>query len=116
MRLRLPGRLLVVALPAVSACAALFSSGPRPRELTGLWLDSSTSTPAESSYGHLTAHGAQRPLRVVAARGVDGAPRVERNESWAGQWWHLTGRLSDTAHRALCFTVRPNREGACYRF
>jgi hypothetical protein len=108
--------LALLGLIAISACAALFSSSRHPADLTGLWLDAAAATATDSTFWLLAENGEQRIVRVAQVTGVDGAMRMERNESFGGQWWSISGRMSDVLQRRLCFTVRPRVEGACYRF
>ena len=107
---------LGVAMTVASACAIAVNSSQRPDDLSGTWFDSSSATATDSTYWVLLPGGEQRNIRITVVRGVNGAPRWERQEGPAAQWWYTSGRLSDTVNRRLCFTIRPRREGGCHRF
>lgn len=103
-------------LLGIPACAFLSASGPHPRELAGIWFDSTTATSTDSSFWILAGNGEQRIMRATVVAGANGLSRVERAESFGGQWWSVSGRMSDHVRRRICFTVRPRVEGSCYRF
>lgn len=98
-----------------SARGGLFSLGPRPAELAGMWIDSAKTTALDSSVWILAPDGADRRLHITVSRAADGLPRVDRDDKRYGLWY-LAGPLADTAKRALCYQRRARDGGSCVRF
>ena len=93
---------IACVLCAVTGCAAnglLFHSGPRPPELTGIWIDVEKTTPTDTSAWMLEPGGGDITLHLTVRADSAGRPRVERRETRFGSWY-LAGAISDTAGRA----------------
>jgi hypothetical protein len=101
---------VVIALVLMSAgCASnslLFHSGPRPAELTGVWIDVEKSSPVDTSAWLLAPNGDDKTLHFVGTKTSE-----KRYASW-----YMAGTLSDTAGRALCFQKRPRDGATCRAF
>lgn len=101
--------LLVGLLLTATACAAnslLFHPGPRPPELTGVWIDVEKTTAADTSAWVLSADGSDLSAHFRAGK---------RSEKRYGSWY-LAGSLGDTTGRALCFQRRPRDGATCRAF
>jgi hypothetical protein len=107
--------LAVGAAGCASADGGLFSLGPRPVELAGVWIDSVKTTTSDSSMWVLTPRGADRMLRIHIVTEASGAMRIRRDDTRYGSWY-LAGALADTAKRTLCVKRRPRDGASCMRF
>lgn len=107
---------IVLGLVACSPTGSnLLSFGPRPAKLIGTWIDSSKTTPADSSIWLLAADGADRSMRVLIGTMSDGSPHASRSETNFG-YWYVSGTLGDTLRQALCFKRRARNGGTCVAF
>ena len=117
MRMRRVATPMSLALTfLIMGCASnslWFHAGPRPPELTGIWIDEEKTTAADTVAWSLGAGGDDLTLHFKALRDSAGVIRVERSEQRYGAWY-LSGDLSDTVRRAICFQRRP-RDGATCR-
>lgn len=107
--------LWILLLAGCATGSALFSAGPRPSEIAGVWVDSSKATPSDTVAWVLAPSGEDRTLEIQVVR--DDAMRVttKRIEKRYGLWF-LRGSLADTASRAICFKERPRDGASCVAF
>lgn len=108
---------LVVLLVITTACGStggLFTYGPRPHELAGVWVDSSKSTPTDTIAWTLAESGEDGTLHISVARDSGGA-RVSQTRTRYGNWY-VDGSMADSASRRLCFKRRPRDGPTCNRF
>ena len=111
------GALGVTAMIA-TACASssgLFSVGPKPRELAGVWIDSAKTTALDTLAWVLGSNGDDGTLHLTVKRDPQGMPIVQSEEKRYG-FWYLEGNLSDTTGRAFCVKPRARNGGTCTRF
>ena len=110
---------LFLVLLGIGACSSarggLFSLGPRPAELAGMWVDSAKTAALDSSVWILTPDGADRRLHITVSLEPDRSPRIEREDKRHGLWY-LSGPLTDMSKRALCYQRRARDGGSCVRF
>jgi len=85
---------------ALAGCASLRPFGTRPSALAGVWIDSTKTTPSDSSYWVLGSDGSDRTRRVERAMS-QGSSQPHVTEQDYGVWW-LAGSLDDTVGRRLC--------------
>ena len=99
---------------ALAACAAThlvpFGGYARPIQLTGEWIDVRHSSLADTSLWVLRADGYDGTAHLVAKSNATGTVKTLRTEHRYA-WWYFDGALSDSAHRAICFSKRPGRDG-----
>ena len=115
--MKLETRFLALFAVMCVGCASgsLFHSGPRPSQLVGTWIDSATSTPADSSAWVLKSNGDYRMLKIRGRRD-DREPQTNRYEDHHYAQWYLSGSLADTSRREFCFKRRARNGGSCMRF
>ena len=104
---------IATAMGCASANGGLFSLGPRPAALAGVWIDSARTSATDSSLWLLEPQGDERSVRVSAGRGGVSGSRVERSPERS---WYLSGDLTDTTHRSLCLKRRPRDGATCMQF
>jgi hypothetical protein len=113
---RLTRGIVALAFATVVGCAGLFQLGPRPAQLAGVWLDSSTTTPTDTFSRVLDQGGDDRSFHVRVIRNASGRAVLDTQSTRNGRWW-VSGDLSDTVGRRLCVTPRPGRNpGTCITF
>ena len=108
---------LLATLSVAAACSSggLFSAGPRPPELAGVWIDVAKTTPTDTLAWLLESSGADRTLQVRYTRDAAGAlSREEQRRSYGV--WYMDGRLQDSVGRALCFKPHARSGSTCYPF
>lgn len=105
----------VIGVFAACTSGGFFSLGPRPAELAGVWIDSSLASATDTVAWVLDPDGTDRTLRVSISRDSAGHPMAKQSTQRYG-YWYLNGAMSDTAHRALCFKMRPRDGASCYHF
>lgn len=110
------GRIIasVVGSMALAACATThlmpFGGYARPDQLTGEWIDVRHTSSADTSLWVLRADGYDGTAHILAKADGSGAVTLLRTEHRYA-WWYFDGALSDSAHRAICFSKRPGRDG-----
>jgi hypothetical protein len=88
----------------------------RPPQLVGEWVDLHKTTESDTSIWVLRPDGYDGILHVRVVQSPDGTHHVESNQTRHGSWY-LDGTMSDSTHRALCFSRRLGRFGAtCISF
>lgn len=110
------GRQLAALL--VVACASgqtLFSLGPRPDEIAGVWIDSAQSSKTDAVAWVLSPNGDDRTVQLAFRQDTAGTRMATVRDTWNG-WWYLSGKLSDSAHHAICYKRRPRDGATCLRF
>ncbi|MHB8839210.1 MAG: hypothetical protein ACYC7F_09695, partial [Gemmatimonadaceae bacterium] len=103
---------------AVTGCASnsvWFHAGPRPPELVGMWIDVEKTTAADTVVWLLGVGGDDRTLHLRVVRDTSGEIRIKREDRRYGSWY-LSGALSDTGRRAMCFKKRPRDGATCRQF
>jgi hypothetical protein len=112
-------RCAALALPLLLAgCASSsrwFHAGPRPSELTGIWIDVEKTTAADTSAWLLGPGGDDLTLHFRVRAGSAGESTIERTQKRYGSWY-VMGAVGDTAGRALCFQRRPRDGASCRSF
>lgn len=102
-----------------AACASgsgtWFSPGPRPPEIAGVWIDVSLTSYSDTVAWVLATNGDDRTMRITIKRDNRGISVAEKREVWNGLWY-LSGRLADTANRAICYKRRVRNGATCLRF
>ena len=109
---------LGVAAMIATACASsggLFSVGPKPRELVGVWIDSAKTTAFDTLAWVLASNGDDGTLHVTVMRDPQGTLVAQSEEKRYG-FWYLEGDLHDTSGRAFCVKPRARDGGTCTRF
>lgn len=111
---------LVTGFWAVSilACATgggLFSPGPRPPELAAIWIDLAKTSYGDTVAWVLAPNGDDRTLHTLVKRDEKGSLTTVRREAHYG-FWYTSGKLTDTAKRAICFKKRARDGATCLRF
>ena len=106
--------LLITAVPACASTSPLFTLGRRPREIAGTWIDVAQTSATEEVAWVLSPDGNDHTRRVVV-RDSSHRPLRTVRESWNG-WWYVSGNLSDSKHRAICYKRRPRDGPTCLRF
>ena len=109
---------LLAVLIVSAACASsggLFSAGPRPSELAGIWIDKVKTTPTDTLAWVLDPDGADRTLEVRYKRDEAGVLSREEVKRSYGVWY-IEGRMQDTASRALCIKPHARFGATCYPF
>lgn len=110
--------LLAALLLSTGACASsggLFSVGPKPRELVGIWIDSAKATPSDTIAWILGADGDDRTLHIHVSRDAKGVASVETDDKRYG-FWYSSGEMADTASLKLCVKRRARDGGTCTHF
>jgi hypothetical protein len=116
------------ALALAAACFGMachppsfLGSGMRnhPLALVGQWVDSSKSTPTDTSLWLLDASGNDDSQHIrLESGGAMQSPRaatfVATDAKHYG-YWYFQGNLNDSADRAICFTNRPGRSAPTCR-
>lgn len=105
--------MFAITAGCASANGGLFSLGPRPRALAGVWIDSVRTSATDSSLWVLEAKGNERSVRISAASAMAGQRRTERSPERS---WYLLGDLTDTTRRSLCVKRRPRDGATCSHF
>lgn len=108
---------VLATLSFAAACSSggLFSAGPRPPELAGVWIDVAKTTPTDTLAWLLESSGADRTLQVRYTRDAAGVlSRDEQQRSYGV--WYMEGHLQDTLSRALCFKPHARSGATCYPF
>lgn len=102
-----------------AACAsergAWFSLGPRPSEIAGVWIDVARTSYSDTVAWVLAPNGDDRTLHIGVNRDADGVAATTKHETWNGMWY-LSGKLTDTTDRAICFKRRVRDGATCVRF
>jgi hypothetical protein len=102
----------------VLACASpgnLFSPGPRPPEVAGVWIDLAKTSYADTVAWVLAPNGNDRTLHIRVKTDEGGSLATVQNEAAYGLWY-VSGELADTAKRAICFKKRVRDGATCLRF
>ncbi len=116
-RINMCGAVSVLAV-LVAGCAASslwFHAGARPPELVGVWIDVEKTTAADTAAWVLGAGGDDRTLHPKIVRDSAGRTRVQQYDRRRG-YWYLSGAVSDTAKRTICFKERPRDGATCRSF
>lgn len=110
----LSGLLLITGVLACASRGTLFSFGPRPAEIVGVWIDVAQTSKTDTIAWVLAADGDDQTMRLVVHDSA-GKHLAKVRETWNG-WWYVTGKLSDSKHRAICCKRRPRDGATCLRF
>lgn len=103
---------------ARATCATsggLFSSGPRPPEVAGIWIDSIKTTATDTLAWVLAPAGDDGTLHVSVRPDADGSLRSHSEEVSYGTWY-ASGTSPDAEGRQLCFKPRARFAATCYHF
>ena len=111
---RLSGLWLITAVSACTSTHPLFSLGPRPTEIAGVWIDLAQTSATETVAWVLAPDGDDHTMRVVV-HDSGGKHLTTVSQRWNG-WWYVSGNLSDPTHRAICYKRRPRDGATCLRF
>ncbi len=104
---------LTLFLMGCASNSLWFHSGPRPPELTGIWIDVEKTTAADTVAWSLGTGGDDITLHFKVLSDNAGMTRIEHSKKRYGSWY-LSGDMRDTVARAICFQRRP-RDGATCR-
>lgn len=106
--------LLMVIASGCGSTGGLFTYGPRPPELAGVWVDSSKSTPTDTIAWTLAENGEDGTLHISV--GWDhGVASISETRTHYGNWY-VDGTIADSAGRRLCIKRRPRDGPTCSRF
>ena len=108
------GVLLAMTLAACGR-SGWFTAGPRPRDLVGVWVDSSLATSTDTIAWVLGDNGIDRTLHVTVSRDPAGRASVDRRMTTYGLWY-VSGDMRDAEKRRFCVKRRPRDGGTCVNF
>ena len=106
----------MASFAGLASCATVhrfLSTGSRPVELVGQWVDSVKSTASDTSVWVLAAGSRNELLRISVHR-ENGLVTLESKETYNG-FWSLRGTMIDSK-RALCLRREPRSGPSCTRF
>jgi hypothetical protein len=92
-----------------------FHVGPRPAELVGIWIDEKRTTATDTVALVLGVGGDARTLHLRVLRDSASGTRIERHDQRNGLWY-ISGTLTDTTGRAICFQQRVRTGATCRQF
>lgn len=110
---------LACALMAGTIAGCAFGSqfstmGSRPKEIAGVWIDSSLTTREDTLAMELSPGGEDHSLSITVERDASGAAVPRQRRAWNG-YWYVSGEVGDTTHRAICFRVGAREGATCLR-
>ena len=107
----------VLLATTLAACgrSGWFTAGPRPRDLVGVWVDSSLATSTDTIAWVLGENGIDRTLHITVSRDATGRASVDRRTTTYGLWY-VSGDMRDAEKRTFCVKRRPRDGATCVSF